>query len=181
MKKIIQLSRFCLGLTLNWFWIQIASITATTSEGVLTLPPILYLATSTFLIVNLTLFYLSCVQPSFQRTFVSWICSKRLSPHHITAAEVSKAAVRTEGTDSKFNRSCDLWQNFLRRVELDSDPFLDQIQLESRPKLIGAFENALREGSLATSVKNAWRNRQLRFPSGKWVRSSGQCHGWTLP
>ncbi len=78
------------------------------------------------------------------------------------AAQAAAFLAVTQGTHSKRNRYFGYYSRFLEWIELDHDPFLDNLDPFSQTRVIGAFANAYRLGRFSPA-------------SGADPRASGTC------
>ena len=63
----------------------------------------------------------------------------------LAAARDAREIARTSGTNAKLDRAWLRWERFLHHIELSHDEFLDTIAADDRPRLLGAFAQAVRE------------------------------------
>ena len=72
----------------------------------------------------------------------------------LSAARDAREKARTPGTNAKLDRAELRWKQFLTKIELDHDEFLDNLNPQDRVRILGAFAQAIREREFSTSGPN---------------------------
>ena len=72
----------------------------------------------------------------------------------MSAARDAREKSRTPGTNVKLDRAWLRWKQFLTKIELDHDEFLDDLNPQDRVRILGAFAQAIREREFSTSGPN---------------------------
>ena len=63
----------------------------------------------------------------------------------LQAARSAREIARTSGTNAKLDRAWSRWADFLTRIELNHDEFLDNLTDDDKIRILGAFAQAIRE------------------------------------
>ena len=69
----------------------------------------------------------------------------------LSAARDAREVARTSGTNAKLDRAWSRWQQFIQKIEIDGDDFLDKFYPTDRVRILGAFAQAVREREFSTT------------------------------